>query len=302
MVFNKIVTFLAEWDENEGPKIIDIYPESQKLELEEITMQIFASFQAVFGNSDDVVFEKTSLILPLKTQKVTAKILFDSYKSKDVRGGRRPFVVTFIVPVNFVQRELYQFNNIQEQIVEIYAKNKEIQLKDYFDKVLEDTRNIAQKMKSEADSFLKKKEYKQSVEGYREARFLLKITKDIASMTETGKNLVMALTKHMNQVHEIASEKAKQQNHAEAEKDYLLAVKLASESKNEKLMKQSSKQLAIFYRAWIKKMDKDAQVAIKSNDFKTAFKTYAKIIKIAKKMKNEKLIGKYELELGKLPP
>ena len=130
MVFNKIVTFLAEWDESEGPKIIDIYPESKKLELEEITMQIFASFQAVFGNSDDV-FENTSLILPLKAQDVTAKILFDSYKDKEVRGGRRPFVVTFIVPAKFIQSELYQFNKLQEQIVDAYAssKSKDIKLK-----------------------------------------------------------------------------------------------------------------------------------------------------------------------------
>nr|MDO8114742.1 hypothetical protein [Candidatus Sigynarchaeota archaeon] len=166
-----IITFLAEWDESVGPKIIDTYPESKKLELESITMQIFASFQAVFGTSGDVSFDRTNLILPLKSQKVTAKILLDAYKNKAVRGGRLPFVVVFLVPVQFVQRELDVYNDIQEEIVDHYTSKKEIKLAEYYDKIVNETSKLAEKVLDEAESSLKDKEYEEAVEQFRNVLF-----------------------------------------------------------------------------------------------------------------------------------
>ncbi len=301
-VSSGITTFLAEWDESAGPKIVDSFPASKKMDLEDITMQIFTGFQTVFGTSDDVAFDRTNLILPLKSHKVTAKILLDSYRSKQVRGGRLPFIVAFLVPLKFYERELHVYNDIQERIVDQYAKAKAIELKGYFDEIVQETEKLAMKTRDKAESLLKKKDYWESVEGFRNALFLLKLTKDTSATEETLKKMEAAITKYSKEILDEVNEKIKGGNWAQAEKDHLLTVRLAKEVKNEKIVNLFTGKLNDFYTSWIKSLEREAKVALKWKDPSVARTIQDKIVKLAQKTKNEKLIKKQEKERDKNAP
>jgi hypothetical protein len=299
-----ITTFLAEWDESAGPKIVDAYPASKKMDLEDITMQIFTGFQTVFGTADDVAFDRTNLVLPLKSHKVTAKILLDSYRSKKVRGGRLPFIVAFLVPVKFYERELHVYNDVQERIVDQYAKTKAIELKAYFDEVVQETEKLAMKTREKAESLLKKKEYWDSVEEFRNALFLLKLTKNTGAIDETLKKMEAAITKYSKEILDEVNGKIKEGNWIQAEKDHLLTVRLAKEVKNEKIISLFTDRLNSFYASWIKVLEKEAKAALKGKDADptTARAIQEKIVKIAQKTKIEKLIKKHEKERDKNAP
>ncbi|NMC08338.1 MAG: hypothetical protein GYA24_24235 [Candidatus Lokiarchaeota archaeon] len=301
---SRITTFLAEWDENAGPKIVDAYPASKKIDLEDITMQIFTGFQTVFGTSDDVAFDRTNLVLPLKSHKVMAKILLDSYRSKKVRGGRLPFIVAFLVPVKFYERELHVYNDIQERIVDQYAKTKTIELKAYFDEIVEETESLAMKTREKAESLLKKKEYWESVEEFRNALFLLKLTKNTDAIDETLKKMEAAITRYSKEILDEVNGKIKEGNWTQAEKDHLLTVRLAKEVKNEKIIGFFTGKLNDFYASWIKVLEKDAKAALKGKeaDPATARAIQEKIVKIAQKTKIEKLIKKHEKNRDKNAP
>lgn len=297
-----ITTFLAEWDESTGPKIIDSYPASKKMDLEDITMQIFTGFQTVFGTSDDVAFDRTNLVLPLKSYKVTAKILLDSYRSKQVRGGRLPFIVAFLVPIKFFERELHVYNGIQERIVDQYAKAKAIDLKSYFEDVVAETEKLAMKTRDKAESLLKKKEYWKSVEEFRTSLFLLKLTRNAPAIEETLKKMEAAITKFSKEILDEVGKKIKSGNWKEAEKDHLLAVRLAKEVKNEKIIALYTGRLHDFYTSWIKALERESKVALKCKDMEAVRDVQDRIVKLAQKTKDEKLIRKHEKERDKHAP
>ena len=296
----RIITFLAEWDEDEGPIIVDAYPKSKKLDLEDITMQIFSSFQTVFGYSDDVSFDRTNLVLPLKSYKRTAKILLDTYRSKQVRGGRLPFIIAFLVPLKFVQRELHVYNEIQEKIVDHYSSEKEINLKDFFEEIFAETEHLALNIRNEAEKHLKQKFYWESIEKFRESIFLLKLAKNREAIEDTRNKMGSAITKYAKEILNSVDKKFKEGNHRQAEKDHRLTVRLAKEIKDEKLTKMYSKKLRSFYIKWIKELEKEAKPWIKGNKFDEALDNYQKIQKLTKKSKDEKLINKYNKKLDKL--
>ncbi|MFX0102669.1 MAG: hypothetical protein ACFFCS_24090 [Candidatus Hodarchaeota archaeon] len=301
IVTKTILTYLAEWDEDEGPKIIDAHPKPKKLDLEDITMQIFTSFQTVFGYSDDVSFDRTNLVLPLKSYKTTAKILLDSYRTKKVRGGKLPFIIAFLVPVQFIQRELYIYNPIQEKIVDEYSKDKKITLKDYYDEITGKTDNFAVEVKKEAEALLKSKEYEDSVEKFRSAVFLAKMTKNDDLLDEIMKKFEPALSKFAKELLNSASEKAKQGDYTKAEREHFHTMRLAKESKNDGMIESYTKKKNDFYGKWIKDLEKQGKSFLKEKNTKEARAIYDKILKIANKTKDEKLIAKYEKEMGKIP-
>jgi hypothetical protein len=252
----------------------------------------------VFGTGDDVAFDRTNLVLPLKSHKVTAKILLDSYRTKKVRGGRLPFIVAFLVPVKFFERELEIYNDIQERIVDQYAKTKTIELKVYFEEIVQQTEKLAMKTREKAELLLKKKAYWESVEESRNALFLLKLTKNTTAIDDTLKKMESSITKYSKEILDEVNGKIKGGNWAEAEKDHLLTVRLAKEVKNEKIISLFTDKLNDFYASWIKVLEKDA----KSADPDTARTIQEKIVKIAQKTKIEKLIKKHEKERDKNAP
>lgn len=132
----KLLTiFIAMWDEKIGPIILDSHPKTSNLDLEEITLQVFQSFQIIFGTAEDVSFNRTSFLLPLKSLKKQAKILLDSIQNKEVRGGLQPFTVVLLVPEDYSSENLTAFDSVLEKIVVIFTKEKSVKLEDFFDEI-----------------------------------------------------------------------------------------------------------------------------------------------------------------------
>lgn len=132
----KIITiFIAMWDEKIGPVILDSYPKTNNMDLEEITLQVFQSFQIIFGTAEDVSFNRTAFLLPLKSLKKQVKVLLDSIPNKEVRGGLQPFTVVLLVPEDFAPENLTAFDSVMEKIVIIFTKEKSIKLTDFFDEI-----------------------------------------------------------------------------------------------------------------------------------------------------------------------
>jgi tetratricopeptide (TPR) repeat protein len=132
-----VLTYLAVWDEKVGPEIYDAYPEANanSLDLDEITLQIFQSFQIIFGTNPDVHFNRTNLSFPLKSLKRIAKIMLDSIPNENVRGGLQPFIVVFLVPEDFSEENLNAFNDILIRIGLHFSKEKRIKIKEYYDEI-----------------------------------------------------------------------------------------------------------------------------------------------------------------------
>ncbi len=301
-VSSKIVAFLAEWDENEGPKIVDSFPAANKLDLEDITLQIFTGFQTVFGIAEDVSFDRTNLVLPLKSHKITAKILLDSYRNKQVRGGKLPFIIAFLLPLKFVQRELHVYNNIQEKIVDEYAKKKTIVLKDHYPEISKETEHLALKIRDEAEALAKKdKMYWESVEKFRETLFLLKLTKNAVLIEETLKKMEVSVEKYAKEILNSVDAKLKDGNYTQAERDHQLTVRLAKEAKNEKMEKMFTSKLNEFYIRWIKHLESEAKPFLKGKDNVKAREIYEKIVGLAGKTRDDTLAKKYERERDKIP-
>lgn len=130
-----ITTFIAVWDERLGPKVVDLVPATNASQISSMAIQIFMTFETVFGNSADVQFNRTLLTLPLKTLQVNARLLFDTIESEDVRGGRLPFIVVVLVPERFPDKQLPVFDDVLEKLSTLYARSQGKMLEAHYDKV-----------------------------------------------------------------------------------------------------------------------------------------------------------------------
>ena len=86
--------FLIEWDEMEGPRLINFFSNSNEYnanQLEKIGVQLFQSSVSIFGFQDQL--SKESLLLSIKNIDKKGFLLFDSYEDKEVRGNQRLFMI-----------------------------------------------------------------------------------------------------------------------------------------------------------------------------------------------------------------
>jgi len=138
------ITFLAIWDDDIGPTIIDAYPPDNNLNLEEISEQIFQSFQTIFGNSPEIKFERTDLVLPLKSYNKTAKILLDSFPNDSIRGGLQPFFIVLLAPDNFPIKKISAFDKMLININRDFKKadRKHFSIKEYSPDFIKDSLKV----------------------------------------------------------------------------------------------------------------------------------------------------------------
>lgn len=132
-----LIVFHAVWDERIGPIITDKISRDNSIDLEEITLQIFQSFQLVFGNAADVSFDKTNFFLPLKSVHKVAKIFLDSIENQEVRGGRQPYAIIILLPEEFVTDNLPAFDDLLQNMSTYYANERNIDLSSYFDEIID---------------------------------------------------------------------------------------------------------------------------------------------------------------------
>jgi hypothetical protein len=190
-----IITYIATWDETEGPTIVDVYPKSKSIDLDNTTLQIFTGFQAVFGNSADVSFDKTKLTIPLKSIKKVAKILMDSKPHSEIRGGRLPIVSIILLPIEFPENQLLIFNTIQEEILQQYSNEKKLSLGDMHYQIMNAIIIHAQKLNEESEQAFKAKDYLKATESSESSVNLCEILNMPDKLLEYRSNLEKAQIK-----------------------------------------------------------------------------------------------------------
>lgn len=132
-----IIVYHAIWDERIGPVITDSVNEDNGIDLEDVTLQIFQSFQLVFGNAADVKFEKTSFFLPLKSIHKIAKIFLDNVENEEVRGGLQPYSIVILLPEEFPSEKLTIFDTILNNMSVYFMNENRIDLVNYIEDITE---------------------------------------------------------------------------------------------------------------------------------------------------------------------
>lgn len=92
---NLIGVVIAIWDEDLGPKTIDDY-KREAFDQNEIAMACFIATTSIYGHHGSI--EPCFVTLPIKHQRLEARVFIDSYKDEDVRGGQRMFLVITLYP------------------------------------------------------------------------------------------------------------------------------------------------------------------------------------------------------------
>ncbi|UYP46867.1 hypothetical protein NEF87_003152 [Candidatus Lokiarchaeum ossiferum] len=134
---SNITLFLAEWDEALGPTVKDYFNTLVELgDVDMIALNIFSTFQMVFGESTDVSFKRTVLTMPMNSQKVIARIVLDIIPDTDVRGGFMPFIVVILIPDFLPEDKISSFDEILAKIVSNYKEHHGISLSNYKGEIL----------------------------------------------------------------------------------------------------------------------------------------------------------------------
>lgn len=130
----EIVAFITIWDEDIGPVIVDFYPKFKVGDLENLAIQIFTAYQ-FFWDAQDLKFQATKFILPIKSINRKAKVLLDLIPNLEVRGGLQPYIISLLLPDYFSDEDLNIFDEIMLKISQQFQRNKKLSLADYYQEV-----------------------------------------------------------------------------------------------------------------------------------------------------------------------
>lgn len=300
------ITFLAVWDDDIGPTIIDSYPSRERLEflnLEEISEQIFQSFQTIFGNSPDIKFERTDLVLPLKSYNKTAKILLDSFPNDSIRGGLQPFFIVLLAPEHFPIKKISAFDKMLTDICRDFKKSdkKHISIKEYSPDFIKDSLKVARKVAGNAKRLLKKNDFEKAFDQYQKAIEMVKTLKAeniesnfITELQDAHRRLIKFT---FNQGSKLFSKK----KYEDSIVKYKEALKLAEKYDDEILKKKITGKLHDTYIHLAALANKKGDSAVKIRDYMLAHKNYSSSVEWAKLANKHKLIKKYEKKLNRTP-
>lgn len=297
------ITFLAIWDDDIGPTIIDSYPPDNNLNLEEISEQIFQSFQTIFGNSPDIKFERTDLVLPLKSYKKTAKILLDSFPNDSIRGGLQPFFIVLLAPDHFPIKKISTFDKMMADICRDFKKSdkQHLSIKEYSPDFINESLKAAKKIAGNAQRLLKKNKFEKAFAQYQNAIKMVKTLKAeniesnfIDKLHKAHKRFTMFT---LNKGNTLFSKK-KYEDSIELFKE---ALKLAEKYDVEISIKKISYKIQVAFTQLAAQANKKGDNAVKIRDYKLAHKYYSNSVKWAKLAKKPKLMKKYEKKLNRTP-
>ncbi len=123
-----IEAFVAEWDESLGPRLVQFYPESSTSDYESLAIQIFMTFETVFGSSSEKGFKKTEISLPIAARECVALINLDVLENAQVRGGLLPFILVLMIPERFPTEKVSTFKPSIEKSIKEYKITKSANL------------------------------------------------------------------------------------------------------------------------------------------------------------------------------
>ena len=112
---------LSDWDEEKGPFIIDsIFPKMEGADIDDspevLITRCYISAQSIFAR---VEFSKINFSIPMVSIKKLAVVFFDIVEDKEVRGGKRPFILVIFIPIEVH----YGIIDIMEDTVEPYLED-----------------------------------------------------------------------------------------------------------------------------------------------------------------------------------
>ena len=129
-----IISFMAIWDDELGPQIIDIYPKSNIGDPEKLAIQIFTLYQ-VFWESPDSAYQRTDFTAPIMNLNKIAKVLLDVIPNIEIRGGFQPFIIVILFPDHFTEEHMNASNEIITRISQDFSRNHAITLKNYYNDI-----------------------------------------------------------------------------------------------------------------------------------------------------------------------
>ena len=151
-----IESFIAEWDESFGPKLVQFFPESSSSDFESLAVQFFMTFETVFGSSSDKGFKKTEIKLPIASLEKIAIINLDVIENKEIRGGLLPFILVLLIPERFPSEKTIEFKEFLEKAIEEHKLTRSANLHFLVEKVIErynKWRNIEEEEKYDLEAY-----------------------------------------------------------------------------------------------------------------------------------------------------
>jgi len=118
----KFKLFVANWDEVYGPRVIS-HSVSPLFDFENIAINIFMTFQTIFGDATKIRFDRTYITLPFKSFEHIGRILFDVIPDPSTRGGLNPFIVVALVPEGLTDEQSSRFDRILDEIGENFKNS-----------------------------------------------------------------------------------------------------------------------------------------------------------------------------------
>jgi tetratricopeptide (TPR) repeat protein len=129
---SQIISFIAIWDEEIGPSIVDFFPKTNIGDRDKLVRFIFQAYQ-----SPDITYQSKKLTLAIRNIGRKARVIFDTAPNLKARGGFQPFIVVVLIPDYFSDDEMNIYNEILDKISQDYSKSQRVSLKKYYQDIKE---------------------------------------------------------------------------------------------------------------------------------------------------------------------
>jgi len=229
----QIVSFIAIWDEELGPKIVELYPKTNIGDIEKLLRYIFQAYQ-----SPDISYQSRKLTISIRNIGRKARVLFDTIPNISVRGGFQPFIAVILVPDYFSDDDLNIYNEVLDKIAKNFSKNQKISLKKYYEDIKEryDFKQVIKESDIEISDFYS---HDAAIEDLEKAKELVE-TKNFEQSSQRLKKALLKFEQEdhehliMEVFYETASNSVKQKKFDKAKQDFKRLEELAKKLDDEK--------------------------------------------------------------------
>ncbi len=118
--FNQPCVFIAKWSREFGPKVLEFQPNSNEIDLETITMQIFITYQNFYYDEKEKIINRILFELPIKNINRKSKIFLDSLDKTENVDNPQAFIIGLLLPDYVPDDLLEKFDNILINIGEVF--------------------------------------------------------------------------------------------------------------------------------------------------------------------------------------
>jgi CheY-like chemotaxis protein len=125
---------IALWDDIYGPKIIDIYPNKEKvsISIDDLANQLFSASISIYGH--ERITKSEDILLNLRNLKTDAYLLFDSYPDMKERFQEKQFMIGALAPkINFFHS--LQIKKSFQKLSEVIKEKRKWDLKNNWNEI-----------------------------------------------------------------------------------------------------------------------------------------------------------------------